>query len=686
MFCPGCGSNLGEDAKFCTNCGMALAENVQTEGNEVKKSGVLKKSVIGVIAVIVIVGVIAAVTALFSNLLSGSSEAIAYVKKDKLYYKEKIKNNKDAYEITRLYSDSEYIPIEFSEDGKYLYFFTDVDDYSSGTLNRIEVKKIKADSEKNEKNILEIASDVEIYGYQFVGEKGLIYKCKNGKIMYFDGKEEYKIAKNCAQFIYDKEKNTLVYSVLTDEDAYRYSIYAGKFDKDMNAEKIDTDISMIQSMKNPEFIIYTKTNDDSSELYVAGIEQEPVKISENYYSLGAINEEQKKMIFIENKEISRTLYEFVEDDFKDADEEVVEPDATKYMSEVSLSEVLDEDSYEYYKEYPEDLTYFYEYLWEDDVVGMKYYTNWDTDKTYYYDGIKWYSLDEDLYQRAWEEFDKHSDRIYLRSSLQEEQYTETVESAYYYEAGKEIETLIEDVKNIVVADAETKVFTYQTASYDKMKLSELEEIWSLREDIEANRIWTSYCSVANGNSVEIGDETVYFIEMSEDKTKCAMKAFDQEKYEILICNVNGKEISLEEPLTKHESGAIGTWKENTFYYVADIEESSGILYSYKNGKSSEMLKDIPTDSIILYDDNSYMTYEYDLDGAYDIQIYGENNKRIEKFSDVDGIPTYINDKCILLIRRDKLCLYDGSDELKEIDRNVTSYSVNEEPIGATYIY
>lgn len=736
MFCPNCGSKLDDDAKFCANCGIALEESVQSEeavqpeeavqqaqpeeavqqaqpkeavqqvqperneqqaqfaGNvqaaqqmaqtPVKKSVPVKK-VVAAVAAIAVVGVAGiAVTSLVGNSSSGSSKAIAYVKNDRLYYKKNMKSSKDAYEVGKLYSDVESVPVEFSEDGKYLYFFSDVEDYSYGTLNRIEVKKIKANSDKNKKNIEEIASDVEMYSCRFIDGKNVIYRDDNKKLIYFDGKDENTIAKKCTDFEYDKDTNILTY--YTAGDGYTYSLYSGKLSADMDAEKIDTDISEIISMSNPEFIVYHKYDEEMNQLYVAGIEKEPERISKNYSRIEAMSAADKKLIFVEEKENSQPLYEFVEDDSAKEDQGIQKPDAKEFMSEVNVTEVVGEDTYAYYMKYPEEISYFYEDLWEDDTVGMQCYWNWETDKTYYFDGSKWYALDSTLYQRALDEYDKNADRIELRDTLKEQQYTEYLETAYYYESGKDAEPIIEGVKNIVVSDVDKKLYTYQTSSYSKPKLSSLDSKSDLTNDIEENRTWTTYCSIAGANPIEIGDESVYSLSLSEDHTKCAIKVQKDGEYQILMYSVKGNDIAFEDTLIKDESTASGVWKENAYYYLTDVEDSYGILCCYENGKSEEVLDEVSTDSITLYEDDNCMIGEYDSDGTMEIELYGANYKRIDKFSDVEYMPTYINSKCILMIRRDKLCLYDGSDELKEVDRNVSNYEVMAETAGQTRIY
>lgn len=685
MFCPGCGNQIDESAKFCTSCGMALTEeNTIVLQNSPKKAKGLKKGLIAGAGLLVVV-LLAALVFVSGSLFSGSGDAVAYIRNDKLYYKENANSKKEAYEIARLHSDAEYAPIEFSEDGKYLYFFSDFEDYTYGTLNQIEVKKIKADSDKNKKNVIEIASDVEIYNYQIIDGNSVIYRCQNGKIEYFDGKEEHTIAKNVSNFHYNKENNTLIYSVLTDESAYTYSIYAGKFSTDMDAEKIDVDVASIISMENSEFIVYSKMNDDNYELYVAGIGQEPEKISKNYYGISTMDAEQKKMIFLERQEVSYSLYEYVEDDCKAEDEGVAAPDAKKYMSEVSLSDVLEEADYEYYKEYPEELTYFYEYRNEDYDIGMKYYYNWEDEITYYYDGIKWYSLDNELYERAWEEYSTHSDRINLRNNLMEEQCTQYEQSAYYYEAGKEVEQLLEGVSSITAVDADKKILYYTEVSYAKKKLSELESVWELEEDMEANKTRKLYIGVAGGNFAELGDKSMYATELSEDKSKCAILAYNGEKYELLMCNIKGKEVSMEETIAKNKTEVFGKWLKNQFYYLTDADDSYGTLCCYENGKSREMTEDASLDDIRVFENETYMISEYASDGSCDILFYDANDKKLEKFSDVEGTPIYISDECIFMIRRDDLYFYNGSEDLKKIDDNVTVYKVNTKQLGSTYV-
>lgn len=741
MFCPNCGNKIEDDSKFCPACGIAVEnqvipvtetveenetnveeiniddikieevevdelpvievvpeseptpvveeipvseptpvvemkttnENYQASQNTTpapKKSFNIMKLVIALVAVaVVIVGGLFIV-----NSFSGSGTAVAYVKKDKLYYKENVKSSKEAYEVADIDSDVEDMNYRafFSADGKTLYFFTEVDGSGVGTLNYIPVNKIKADEEKNEDNIEEIASDVNMYTCQLAGDKGILYYAKN-RLEYYDGKESAKIAKNCENFVYDEEKNVLVYTVL-DDDSYTFDLYAGTLSLDMDAEKIDKDITNIYSFENPDFLIYAK-NDDT-ELYEAGVSSDPTEITDTFSELGTVDAEAKKLIFIQYDEKVTTLYDYIEDDTLVNDEGITEPNIMDFASVVSLDEVMDHYDVEYYSQYPEEIDDFYNWLWDDYSTGMKYYYNSDVDKTFYYDGTNWYSIDETLYERAMDEFEKNSDRVYLREDLKESEYAEYLEKAYYYESGKDAELLVEGVSSIYAADAELKMVAYKKADYQKLKMSEIESTWDVYEYLEDNMTWKTYCQISGGEECEIGEDNVNEISLSEDKTKCAIVLYNGDSYSISVAEIKKDALSKLETLSKEEYDVLSNWNGNVFYYAED-----GDFCSYENGKSKKLIKNADADFIIIDEAKNSLVIEYD--GEYQkAELYNSKNEKVEKFSNFILV-AYINEDNIIFMKKEKLCVYDGSDEIIEVEKNVDYVTTYTDPADVT---
>lgn len=675
MFCPSCGSNLEEDVRFCANCGCSIeSEQQDLQGkskNLFKETKNLKKIIAVVVAIAIVIGIFSLVGNLSSG-TSGASKTIAYVKDGKLYYKENMKSKKEAFEVTKLRSDSSYYWCEFSEDGKYLYFISKVTSSGTGDLNCIEVKKIKANSDKNKDAIKKIASNVSAYNIKLVGGKGVLYT-KSGKLEYFNGKEDEVLVKNCSQFSYNEEENVVVYTVQKDEG---YSLYAGKLSSKMEAKEIDDKINYVISMENPEFLVYYKQDDEwNKELYVANMQNDPEKISKKYDNI-SIDAEKKCLIFTEGMDTESVLYDFVEDDYAEQDAGVVEPEKKDYLVEVELKDVLSESDYTYYTEHPEYLDNFYKYLYQDDSTGMKRYSRYKDGsyQYYYYDGAKWYQLDETLYGNAVEEFEKKEDRIKLRERLKEEEYNQNLQKAYYYTFGKDAELLVEGVNNIRIGDVEAKLLTYKRTNYEKPMLSQVESVWDLQGYLSENAEHTAYINVGKGKETELEAGDLSAVQVSEDKSKCAIWSYGKNndgdyEYELVMYNIKKNEAKMESTLTDNESNPVGLWIGNSFYYFSNTDDEEVVLNLYENGKSKQALEDVEY-AVQIYKDEVYVVF----DGKGEVELYGKNQKQIESFDDIDNL-YYLDKKCILLIQEEDLYLYDGSDDLKEIDDNVEYLTV-----------
>lgn len=735
MFCPNCGNKMDDDSRFCPTCGTPVENevspvnevteengiNVTNENIQVEESTPVVESVpvmetapaqetttsnennqynqnttsapkksfniLTLIIALVVVAVVAVGGFFIAGSFSSSDTAVVYVKKDTLYYKADANSSKEAYEVTDIDCAAEEIDYRafFSEDGKYLYFFTDIDYEGLGTLNCIKVSNIKADKEKNEDKIEEISDNVNIYYLQNAGDTGVLYYTKNSRLEYYNGKESAKIVKNCDSFSYDEEKNVLVYTVMNKDD-YTYDLYAGTLSLDMDAEKIDKNIDNVYSLINPDFIIYTKN--DGTELYEAGIGKAPERITKAFAQIGGIDSEQKQLIYIENEEKAVTLYDYIDDDSLASDGGITEPNVMDYASVVTLDEVMDSVDKEYYAEYPEELEGFYNWLWEDYYTGMQYYYNSDVEKYYYYDGTNWYYIDETLYERALEEYAQNADRIELREDLKETEYAEYLQKAYYYTSGKDAELLIEGVNSIEVADVATKMLTYQKADYEKVKMSEIGSAWDVYNYLEEYMMYHVYCKIADGEEVEIGTGYVNEVSLSENKGECAIVLGNESGSSILIYKVKNNTLSDANTLTEEEKDALLNWRENTLYYVEDIEDGSGDLCVYENGKNETIVKNISTDTILVDEAENSLILEYDEDGYYKAELYNAKHDKVEKFTNF-RLVSYISSDNIIFMKKEKLCVYDGSDEMKEIEKNVDyviTYTDPETVTDYTFVY
>ena len=170
MFCPHCGSSLSDNSKFCSKCGTAVPHiNASSAISKTTK----RKSILP-IALGFIVCVLFAV--------------VCYIKIKPVFTRENANDNilylsNGTYEFLSSPDAEQSVPlndsrgyggddlVKFSPDGKYIYFYTDVQDYNTsdnwhrGNLFRAECSDL-INHPKDEPQITEVAHDIIISDWQ----------------------------------------------------------------------------------------------------------------------------------------------------------------------------------------------------------------------------------------------------------------------------------------------------------------------------------------------------------------------------------------------------------------------------------------------------------------------------------------------------------------------------------------
>ncbi len=403
MFCPKCGKELPENSKFCDACGENIAPApeetiVAEEATPVveeaapvveeaapvveeaapavntapvdaatpvapKKKINIKKILVPVIAVVVIIGIVVGAISIIGSI----GKKPAYVVMSDGYY-ELIKNIKkgDSVEIAKCKSDDDYRGyVAFSKDGKYIYYITKFD-YSTetGTLNRAEYGKLKEDSSKNDKYIVEIAKNVRPYSLTVLDDNSVLYRDDENTLYHFTKKdEEVKIAKDVYNYKTDGDK--IIYfegdeTVVSDEyggeyTEYEYTLYSSTLKNPDDKEKIASDISTITKIVDVENVFYTTKDDGEYTTYLAGASKEPQEVG----GLTSIVDEtydeeyniESLVLLIENeKDVS--LYDFVKDSYAAEDAKIKQPKQEDFETPVYYYDRLSSGySYRTYDKY-----------------------------------------------------------------------------------------------------------------------------------------------------------------------------------------------------------------------------------------------------------------------------------------------------------------------------------------------
>ena len=449
MFCTKCGKELPDGSAFCTSCGASLDNGSTSEpaANAVQEnpapvqptvpapvqyteqgdpapapaaagnapaailSGIknipVKFIAIGAgILVAVIVAIIVIIAA-----ASSSKPGNAYVYlSDRTFNLITNINSDDFVEIDSVrYSYTYDNLVTFSEDGKYIYYFSKMDDYGdTGTLCRAEYGRLSGNPSQNEKYIETIAKNVRLGFRQANG--GLLYFNDSGALYYYDGSEPHKIANSVSNYATD-DKGRLIYL----SESALYAVYLNDAD---NKNKLVSGIYSVLAMSDFDNILFTKSNDNgTTDIYAVGFDKESEKVVEDVYNV--VYRGDGVVYYTTDSGKTAKPYDYIVDDYASADAGITQPDINDYQipnyryeslssysnlsnyDEICLS--LTDDVYFYRYRYNEYEDMYYDYYWyyryynDDpdyaDAMGMTNLDKWAAIEDFYEDFNYTYSLE-----------------------------------------------------------------------------------------------------------------------------------------------------------------------------------------------------------------------------------------------------------------------------------------------------
>lgn len=212
------------------------------------------------------------------------------------------------------YNSSSFVG--FSPDSKYVYYYTKIDEaHYTGTLNRAEISKIKANSNSNDQYIETIASNVKL-GFRVL-DNGMVLFSKDGDVLCcYNGKDIYKIARNVNSYYASEDGKQLVYLVW-DEENNNYNLF-GCYLKNIDDKiKLAKNISDMPIPNDFDNILYLKDTDEGEKsLYVVGFNKVSEKVAKDVKNI-VYGEDS---IYYATKSGSISLYNYVIDNFPDSNE------------------------------------------------------------------------------------------------------------------------------------------------------------------------------------------------------------------------------------------------------------------------------------------------------------------------------------------------------------------------------
>ncbi len=687
IYCPKCGKEFEDDAKFCNICGVKLSQEEAPEqvaeaqasdgqpaaeeateatteeapaaegevpipvawpqqeatAEEAAKKPFPKKLLIwlgaGLAALILIIVLIA-------SLVGGDKENsyILYLKDDEMFYSEvgKIKpwqvtddmlDGDKSYASEMIYGVAGLYP-SLSADGNIL-FYPD----KSSDENALYFRYVN----KPKKDAVKIDSDIEKY---IVNEKAntVIYLKGDGSLYTHNLKDKEKIASDIQAFAASPDGKIIYY--VSEEDS---NLYIKQNKKD--AEKIESNVEKIEFISEDfKTIYYTK----EESLYSKKAGKDKEKLLSDIHSIYEIYEDGS--FYFTKDETEEVKYSaYVEDDMKDADAAMVEPVYPTYPT---------------YPDYPFSWNYA---TTEEYNAAMDNY-NAECER-----------LDTE-YDAAVEAYNAKIDEWYAkenRDEIREYMETETAtlyKYALYYYTGKE-EKLICDASSSITAAEEKAVVTYCSVSageVKKQKISELEYYWDIEVPSSSSE-GTRYVAIKEAATEIDAKDGLHFALNDEGTRLYYLNNENEEKntaelYEIVISGNSVKAPALLDSDVSSDEG-FGVFGENVYYFKSyNDEKGSGDLYKNKNLVDYDVSSDYFG---VLDEDGDTAYYLTEVNSEKERGTLKICKKKSEKIADdvhfcyplPNGELIYISDYSD---EYNKGTLYKYDDKAKKVDDDVTA--------------
>lgn len=694
-------------------------ENIVKAGNRNKRK--LYTAIAACIAAVLLIFAAFAVWTLFFSdsgsknayacLSDGKYEMITNLKKGTSVELSSVKSEDTESDLDQL--------LQFSPDGKYVYYYTKFDEGSyTGTLCRAEYGKVKGNSAKNDKYIKIIDTDVRM-GFEMMEDGSAVYVTEDGTLYHFNGKESERIDDEVLTVDTDG-KERLVYEAGNDSDGYR--LYGVSLSKPDDKIRMDSDVSYIYDSDDFENIVYVKHNDDGGDsLYTAGFSKEAEKLADDVKDLYDVG---NKTYFTAPNGKTLNLYDYVDDPDAAADEGLTEPQTEDfsvpyYNYYMIIGSNLSEDDYsDLYTSCTKPLYWYGENSWwsysMEDALDMSWGPNSDAilqatqafidkykdseDENGYIkvtDDVKamlqainnaqedagdkqwqWLWLcctrtqygtttDWEAYDEAYDKWNAAKDRISLRTELKDPDNAYPVQTLYSLEDGK-LTPVNENVLNLSyngglffnTVDMVSKVRMEDEVSgmYSPFEIKEDAENYLVMGDGSVNRMSAS-AAEAYGKA-----ETDGFAVLYATGKNLFMQTADNELSVAAVRDGIVGDFS-----TISDDAEVMSADDSVLYYGNELYEDHGMeycdLYSYSDGNSKLLAKDVIPYDMKVYDDGKIIAstgmhgwnYDYTLfDSKGNSDLIGEEVSQLIR----------LNESTILYISDNDLYSYDGKDHKK----------------------
>lgn len=653
MFCKKCGTEMDDGQLFCKRCGTKAGErgtvaNVSVERQKrvkpAKNRRPRKKINVKKVVAVVVLLLVCTGAGFFTYCHVTPSNQLAYVQDGYLYYCPNM-NRPNQRILLEEYDESKTTDVEFSDNGKYLYYIS-----SQYELKCVDLRWLLPFSEVCSEKFVEKIGEQVIH-MEVVADRTVLYQASHQKMYVYNGKVSEEVGEINDYILSETSPNLLVEKKNGGEsDWCLYNYETGKMN--VVVKKGQSLIDYDKALEN----YYVK---DGNELFKVDSQGEQTSIITEVDAVVDVSIEDGRIYYARAPWKDMTLYDYAEDPSSEAEKE--KPfDIKNYMNEVRVSKALSKRDYKEYRDWGYDVFreydseeegFVYDWDWDNDV-DMYEYHNRDDGQDYFFDAEdetgKWYLFQKEDYKRA-----------KIRSNLKEFRGFSNIYNVYVWNEGKEEEVILEKIDGSTLwIDGDSQMMSYKELSFDpdKKETYPIEEMPSQQELIEKLGLDSSGnpTRFVGENIDEVIDVDIKRFQVSENRKMVVMNqvttgifyVYELKKNKLTQCGELGKDI------------VVGSWNEDGFVYacVEDKLNKCASVWEYKDGQVRQIAYKMRICDLIQDEDgNFFFLDKSDCNNLYKDKAQGSKtyiDSNVECFK-------YVDDKHVIYTKNNKLYRYAG---------------------------
>ena len=624
MKCASCGCELPKGSGFCFQCGA-------------KQPGYRfpKKLAIGAAAFLLAVGGACVVGAL----LMGNHKYVAYLKDGGVNQADLEHQRKKTVKYSGDYGEKDnnpdaYVKVEYSGDGKYIFYPTEVTRESDTVYPEYCLNMQKVGKEDDP-----IKLDNSVWRYYVLEQDKVLYIKSGNNTLYINDKKgnKEKIASHVEDYHIDKDEKNIVW--IESEDG-GYAIYQQDLALKREKKALATNVSFYDISENLKQIAVV----EEDTLYVIKNFDDKKKIASNVSGIVSNSEQTGSICYIKVPDRVLTGADIVEDDCLESDANIQEPYYDSYI--VQRAE-------------------------KNEFTGR-------------YERVE--SFDQDAYDQAWEQYEAKENRNEMREGLKELEFGAYMKELYCFRNGKE--ELVEEFYAERVYDYGTEAKKdgafafnrYRMEEVPQIKMSEIESFSDLADlYIQNLNNVKETCVYTEKKVITLAEKLEYAVALEpEKKIGYGLKAETSEKeatrtYTLMSFQIGEGSDGLCKTVAE-DMDSIQMFIDGKIYYLADVNESAGELYCNEEHIDS----DVFVGSLENVKDGVAYAVDYDSNkGRATLKFYnGKEDRTIA--DDVYAYHVFDEKNIAVLVdysldrKEGDLKYYSGKDKLLEIDENVTA--------------